>query len=90
MSMTWQARLCAGATVVGLVAGGLKYLEPRTLEQVREDQRQEQVEQLADSHEKTREQNRKDGDAAAEADRRDRLRPGEHRPPGPHMRIRLR
>ncbi len=90
MSMSWQEKVCAGATVVGLVAGGLKYLEPRTLEQVREDQRQEQTEQLADAHEKTKEKAKQDGEAIDEADRRDRLRPGEHRPPAPHVRIRLR
>ena len=87
MAMNWQAKVCAGATAVGLLVGGLQYLEPKTPEQTR----QQQIEQLSDSHEKTKERMRQDGEDIAEADRLDRLRPGEHHPPEkPRLRLRLR
>ena len=87
MAMSWQAKVCTSATVIGVLAGGVHYLEPKTPEQAR----QEQTEQLSDAHEKTKEQMRQAGDDVADADRLDRLRPGERRlPEPPHFRIRLR
>ncbi len=91
MPTTWQAKICVVATVAGLTGAGLKYLEPRTPEQLRQDRVQEQVEQLSDADEANKDRLRRDGEDAAEAHRRDRLRPAEHRPPDrPSVRVRLR
>lgn len=75
------------ATVVGLTVGAVTALQPKTAAEVH----RQQVEQLSDAQEEVHRRAREDAQDLGEADRRDRLRPGEHRPPEPpNVRVRLR
>ena len=68
-------------------------LEPRTSpEQYRQQQRDQQISDLADSHDQTTERMRQDGQAHADAENQRKLNPGEPRPrePKPKIKIRLR
>lgn len=89
--MTLKTRAAAAAGVVALTVGALDALAPKTPEDFDRHVRQQQVEQASDAQERERERLRDEADAAADADHRDRLRPGEHRPPEkPPIRIRIR
>ena len=81
-----------GATVVGLAVGANQLLSPRTPEEVRRDQQQQQVADLSDADENNKQRMRDEGSAHADAENGQRLRSGEHRPPEhyrPKIRIRL-
>lgn len=89
--MSVRTKLAIGFGVLALTVGGLQALEPKSSQQVEEERRQQLVEQAADAEERANEQRRRDGEDAAESDRLDKLRPGEHRPPEPEIpRIRIR
>lgn len=87
---TPKEKVFVAVAAVALVFGGLHYLEPKTPRELRDARLREQIEQLSDADETTRDRQRRDGDDLRDADSRDRLRPGERRPPElPHVRIRL-
>ena len=91
--MVWKERVIAAAAITGLIVGGsaaVGRLAPQTPEEQRQQQLDDLTGQAADAKEKTDERNRLDGEGAAEADARDRLRPGENRPPEEHLKLRLR
>ena len=76
--MTWKTGAVVVAGVIGLTAGGLSYLEPKTPAQVDQHARSDQVGQAGDANERAKEQFRERGSAGMDADRMDRLVPGEH------------
>lgn len=89
--MSLAAKAAAVAAVTALVAGGLSVLQPKTLEQQRQERLQQQWEQLADADEQSKERLRRRGEDLQRADARDRLRPAERRPrPVDPPRVRLR
>lgn len=53
----------------------------KTAEQIQQEQRNQSQNDLSDAVENQKNQNRDSGDDLADAESRDRLRPGEHRPP---------
>lgn len=73
-----------------LMTGAMTFLQPsRDPQQRARDQTQNQVEDLADSHDKELQRYRDEGNAHGDAENARRLIPGEYRPPEPHIRIRV-
>lgn len=82
-----------GATVIALAVGANQLLQPTTVDEIRQQHDQQQVDNLSDADQSSKDRIRENGDdqANAETDRRNRsaLRepPDPHRP---HIRLRLR
>lgn len=88
--MSIKTTLATGVTVIALAAGATQLLtaKPADLEAQR---REQQVQDLADADERSKAAQKESGDSAAEADRRQKLKPVvPTAKPKPKPRIRIR
>lgn len=80
--------IAVGFGTLALTVGTLQALQPKTVAELEQQRRDGLLEQLSDADEGSRQRMREQGQDLLEADSADRNRPGEHRRPEPHVRIR--
>ncbi len=78
-----------GLTVIGLLVGANQMLEPKTVQDHNRQIQDQRWGDLSDSQENEQDRRRERLPEDLDAERRDRMVPGEHRPPEP-PRLRLR
>lgn len=90
---TFKEKVFIAASAGVLATTAVAALQPPSPKDTEADRRRQQIERgvgdLADAQGRVAEQLRRDGEQLQQADHEDRLRPGEHRPPDPHIRIRV-
>ena len=88
--MGMKENAVVGLTVIGLLVGVNQALEPRTVHEQERVNQEQRWQDLSDSQENEQERRREQLPDDLDAERRDRLIPGEHRPPElPHLKVRL-
>lgn len=90
--MSVKTTLVIGATVIGLAVGGAQALAPRTAAEIDQQRREQQVSDLSDANDASKERMRQDGMSAGEAERRSQLEPVKARPAEPeaHPKIKVK
>lgn len=86
--MSARDKAAVVAAAAGVAFAGMTMLEPHlpnqpanTPAQIQENRRDQSVEDLNDTDDAQKDRHREDGNALQDANERDKLRPGEHRPP---------
>lgn len=88
--MGMKENVVVGLTVIGLLVGVNQALEPKTVPEQERFNREQRWQDLADSQENEQERRRDQLPDSLDAERRDRMIPGEHRPPElPHLKVRI-
>jgi hypothetical protein len=88
--MTTKQNIAIGLTVLGLAIGANQALAPRTPEELERQHREQQVQDLSDAQEREDERRRQELGEHVDAENRQKLIPGEPRPPElPRVRLRL-
>lgn len=79
-----------GLTVIGLLVGANQMLQPKTVQDQGRQIQDQRWDDLSDSQENERDRRRERLPDDLDAERRDRMVPGEHRPPElPRLRLRV-
>lgn len=88
--MSVKTTAAIGASVIALAVGANQALMPSTPQELDQQLRQSQTEQLSDAQERETGRQRDAGNDHLDAELERKNVPGEHRPPEvPHIRIRL-
>ena len=88
--MGMKENAVVGLTVIGLLVGVNQALEPKTVPEQERVNQEQRWQDLSDSQENEQERRRDQLPDDLDAERRDRMIPGEHRPPElPHLKVRI-
>ncbi|WP_347351352.1 hypothetical protein [Intrasporangium sp.] len=83
--MSTKTTLATAAAIIALAVSVTQALEPHTASEIDQQRRDQQVQDLSDSQDRVNDTLRNKANADADANRIDKLNPGEHRPPEAHL-----
>lgn len=83
--MSLKNKVVIGLSAGALALGVLQALEPKTLEQTQKDRQQQQLEDLADADEQSKDRIRDKGNDALNAELDSKNIPGQHPPKPPKL-----
>lgn len=92
--MSWKTTAFIGTSAIVMVVGVNQMLEPRTVEEINKQNTRQQVDNLSDADEQSKDRIRSSGEDGLKSENQRKLIPREERPPvkptRPRIRIRIR